>query len=121
MITNKKLLAELISIEELHPKTVTGVVTGGAYFNEPPKIDLSNDVPRLISYVYKEGDGCWAIAVEAQWGYTGRYPIAYIRTSYDYDNAYEFGEEFKEVQSVIEQYDFPEVRSVLASYMEQSK
>ncbi|EJG0764831.1 hypothetical protein C4G84_RS13495 [Vibrio parahaemolyticus O5:K30] len=120
MITNKKLLAELTSIKELHPKTVTCVVTGGAYFNELPKIDLLNDYPKLISYMYKEGDGRWAIAVEAQWGYFGRYPIAYIRTIYDYDNTYEFGEEFKEVQSVIEQYDFPEVRSVLASYMEQS-
>lgn len=119
MITKKNLLDELVSVQELHPNAVTCVITGGAYFNEPPKIDLSNDTPQLISYMYKEGDGRWAIAVEAQWGYFGRYPIAYVRTSYDYDNAYEFGEEFKEVQSVIDQYDFPEVRSVLAGYMKQ--
>jgi hypothetical protein len=118
MSTNKKLIDELISVQELHSNIVTCVVTGGAYFKDTPKIDLKEDHPKLICYPYQEGDGCWAIAVEAQWGYFGRYPIAYIRTSYNYDNAYDFGDEFKEVQSVIAQYDFPEVRSILASYME---
>lgn len=67
MSTKEKLLDDLTEVEEIHPNYVSAVITGGAYFNEPPKIDLKNDHPHLIIYTYKEGDGCWGIAVQAHW------------------------------------------------------
>ncbi len=118
MSTKEKLLDDLTEVEEIHPNYVSAVITGGAYFNEPPKIDLKNDHPHLIIYTYKEGDGCWGIAVQAHWGYFGRYPIAFIRTKSSQNDEYGFGDEYHLIQEIVKHYnESTSIRDILAEYM----
>lgn len=117
MNEKNKLLDQIESLKAAFPEQFTCMITGGSYFTTAPDINLEKDIPRLSTSLYQEGDGYWGIRIEAIWGDFGRYPIAYLRTNTPLKQEYAFGEEFKAVQSLIN--DFPDVESVLICYMEQ--